>query len=133
MASVRKEELTVTLQYHDGKDEPERRIFRSSVRAPKHVSELLMWVDREQEFDEAQSSSAAGERMQLNLCGSRRALYEMGCFLLAMSRFESKDPGYHEHFDEIPSPENKLSCELIVHSPSRIRESVSAKAKARDH
>lgn len=114
--SKRTETMTIRLSYIDGIDEPKKNVFRSAVADPAYANELLLWVERQEEVDSEETHS-----QQVNLCGTRRALHELGCYLVALSRFKTEDVGYHDHFDELSAPKGKSTCELLIHSPSRLK------------
>jgi hypothetical protein len=116
----RTEIARVKLSYLGGLDEPEKGVFRSAVADPKYTNELLLWVERLDEWVSEKTEVHLPSRCQVNLCGSRRSLYELGCYLVALSRFDTADAGYHDHFDELGAPRGKSPCELLVHGPGRL-------------
>jgi hypothetical protein len=118
----RTETIEVLLKYFDDVDEPEKGIFRSSVADPAYVDEILLWVQEKKEAGDSEDEDSISGVSSVNIGGSRRALYELGCYLIALSRFETKDMGYHDHFDEVASPPDESTCDLIIHSPVRFFE-----------
>jgi hypothetical protein len=53
------------------------------------------------------------DRKQIHLSWSRRALKELGKYLINLSNFETPDPDYHDHIDEYLWV--KWNTDLIIH------------------
>ena len=113
---------TITLKYFKGKNAASEGSFAGGVVDPKYLNEIQMWVERAESFDFNEDNFIPTGGMQVNLAGSRRALFELGKYLIAISRYQTADAGYHDHFEGIGSgPSNIAETDLIVHAPSRLK------------
>lgn len=118
----KKENINVTLTYVIGKIKSEKGIYEGGVEEPKYIDEIVVWAENREEFDDQKSEFREIQGHQVNLSGSKRALYELGRYLIALSKFKTSIPDYHDHFDEIGKLEDKPQCELIIHGPMRLTQ-----------
>jgi hypothetical protein len=112
-----RKQIEVELEYLAGRDEPKRGIFRSGVADPKFMDELWLDVGDDQVYDEATDNLVSNGKLQINLGGSRRALASLGKYLLALSEFQTEDPAYHDHFDDICDSTGRIAVHLILRGP----------------
>jgi hypothetical protein len=101
----RTEELTIELGYVVGQQDPARGVFRGGVADPHFLDQLTLWVARGERFD---GSDAA------HLSGSAQGYAEIGRHFVALSRYRTLDPAYHDHFDELRTGDEVRPCSLIV-------------------
>src|SRR5688500_15503564 len=94
------EEIKVRLRYSDGQDEPARGIFRRLVIEPEHSSELLIAI-RSDEDPQIGWHDLTGDRPQIHLVGTARALEEFGTCLIALARLESADPEPYASLEDV--------------------------------
>jgi hypothetical protein len=113
--------LELTLTYLNGQNKPEEGYFEGGVKDPDFLKELLLWVEDEEIFNFDKNTFVKTGNQQVNLCGTKRALFELGRYLIALSKYETKNPNYHDHFDEINYPEGKSPSALIVHAHNRYK------------
>ncbi len=99
MNKQRAENVTVTLRYSGGEDEPERRVFRNHPLLPDLGADLMISVVQ---LDEASDDLANPFQLQVHLVGTSRGLEELGTYLIALARLVSSDPEPYGSFDEIP-------------------------------
>lgn len=92
--STRSVRVTVELplDYRTGSDEPERGIFRNSVIPPEHPEELLLAVRSVQSPTSDPYNAKTDGPSQVHLVGTPRALEELGRYLVALARLDTKDP-----------------------------------------
>jgi hypothetical protein len=109
-----KKTVRVELLYRQGESHPENGHFAGGVETPRHLDELAVWVDEEEKFDIDRDALVPTGDLQVQISGSRRALYEFGKYLVALSQLETEDPAYHDHFDELCELRNKRRCKLLV-------------------
>ena len=93
-------EIQLKLLYTGGHDNPERGVFRNQVVEPKHTSELVVAV-RSDVDPSATWTTASGERPQIHLAGSARALEELGRYLIALARLETADPEPYGSLEDV--------------------------------
>lgn len=111
------EELTIALKYVVGKEDPDRGYYPGGVQDPLALEELQVWVERSQRFSYQSKSFSECEGYQIHIGGSRRSLFELGRYLIALSRYHTSDRSYHDHLDEIGEVAGKERCEIIIHGP----------------
>jgi hypothetical protein len=88
--------------------------FAGGVEEPQHLNELTIGVNDRELFDFEKDRFVPTGDLQVQISGSRRALYEFGRYLVALSKLETEDPDYHDHFDGPRLPDDTRGCELIV-------------------
>ena len=106
--------LDVELVYRVGASDPEAGHFAGGVEDPKHLDELAVWADYDEQFDFDRDAFVPSKDLQVQISGSRRALFEFGRYLIALSQLQTADPDYHDHFDELQLVNGKPACKLIV-------------------
>jgi hypothetical protein len=84
--------VEISLQYSGGKDEPEKRVFRNFPIDPAFSSELVIAIASDNDPGGVRWDSSSHGRPQVHLAGSARALEELGRYLIALARLETKDP-----------------------------------------
>lgn len=67
---------------------------------PEHTDELRVDVYFDDDSIGA-SSELVGRRLQVQLMGSRRALVELGKYLIAFADLETQGRDPHEHFEDV--------------------------------
>jgi len=107
-----KNEVVVKYEYFTGNSRAEDGYFEGGVVIPKFKS-LKVWVDDLEEFDDT-SDTFVVKGKQINIAGDAKELYEFGKLFIAMSRYNSDDPDYHEHLDELKKVGDKDYCEMII-------------------
>ncbi len=118
MKTVSKE-LTVSLEYLEGKDRPQNGYFEGGIKDPEYTEELMVWVEEEELYDDAKKCFGKSGRLQVNIGGSERSLFELGRYLIALSLYKTANMNYHDHIEEPDCLEGKKSCELVLHHPKR--------------
>lgn len=82
-------------------------------------AELRVWVNPREELNPDVDDFEVVAGHQVNIGGSRRALFELGRYLIALSKYQTSDAGYHDHFDELTAIDDDATVDLIVHGPTR--------------
>lgn len=100
MSDMTAVKIELSLKYTGGRDEPQRGVFRNQVVEPKHMSELVMAV-RSDVDPAGQWTTSSGERAQIHLAGSARALEELGSYLIALARLETQDPEPYGSLEDV--------------------------------
>ncbi len=77
-----------------------------------------MWVEIMQDpvMDRNTEQWSTTGRLQIHLGSTRRALKELGTFLLALSYYRPPELGYSAHF-ELSDQQDKAALHLVVHLP----------------
>jgi hypothetical protein len=104
----------VDLLYREGKSDPERGHFAGGVEEPEHFPELAVRADPEEQYDFNADAFVPTGQVQVQISGTRRALFEFGRYLIALSMLETRDTEYHDHFDRLRVVPNRKPCALIV-------------------
>ena len=110
----RKEVESIELVYFAGKSNPEKGHFAGGVEEPKHLDELAILIDQDEALDLNTDEMRLTGALQVELSGSRRALFEFGRYLIALSKYDTADPEYHDHFDQLQNVNGRPSTKLIV-------------------
>ena len=96
MTNRRTERISIALEYHAGKDEPERGVFRNFPVDPKHTNELTIAIRPDLNPD---GETVRG--VQVHLIGNSRSLEELGRYLISMARLVTSDPEPYGSFDDV--------------------------------
>lgn len=115
MAKLKKvsEVIELNLNYYIGKQDELKGIYNGKIEEPNYLDELAVDVFEDEIFDEESDDFVKTGKLQVSLSGSNRALEELGKFLIALSRYKTKDPSYHQHFDNINNSEGEEIINLI--------------------
>ncbi len=89
------------------------------LNSTRHVdSEIWVEVMDDPVLDRATDEEGVTGRLQIHLGGTRRALKELGTFLLSLAYYSPPKPGYSASF-EFTKPDGEPVVHLIVHLPVR--------------
>jgi hypothetical protein len=102
------------LRYRTGTSHPDEGHFAGGVEEPQHLDELAIGVSDREMFDFEKDIFVPTGDLQVQISGSRRAFYELGRYFVALSKLETEDPDYHDHFDGLRLSDDTRGCELIV-------------------
>ena len=116
----KQKKIDLILSYTIGKESREDGYFEGGVQDPSYSDEILLWVEEDEKFDFDKDAFVRTNKYQVNLCGTERSLFELGRYLIGLSQYETENNNYHDHFDEISSPDGKKPCNLIIHSHKRL-------------
>ena len=111
---LNKQKIELELRYRTGSSDPDKGHFAGGVDEPKHLEELAIEVSDRELFDFEKDVFVPTGGLQVQISGSRRALYEFGRYLVALSKLDTEDPDYHDHFDGLRMSDDTRGCELIV-------------------
>lgn len=101
MNGTESKSIELVLAYHTGIDDPERGVFSTRPVDPEFTNELRLGVYTDDPETIGFPSQLAGERLQVQLAGTPRALEALGTYLIALARLNTSDPDPHEHFEDV--------------------------------
>jgi hypothetical protein len=113
----KKENFNIELQYIEGKSDPNSGYYEGGVVDPKYLEEIIVWVDKAEIFDFEKDAFIKTGDNQIHITGTRRALFELGRYLITLSRYTTENTNYHDHLEGLQKAENKSKCEIITHLP----------------
>lgn len=93
--------VEIALVYSDGKDEPEKGIFRNVPIDPEFTSELVIAIAGDEDPARVRWDIQRYGRPQVHLAGTARALDALGRYLIALARLETKDPEPSASLDDV--------------------------------
>ncbi len=93
------EKVTIELQFHTGRDEPERGIYRNHAVTPAYGDELLIEIHELDKPDEVLAGNPY--QRQVHLVGTAAGLEALGTYLIALARLKTADPEPHGHLDDV--------------------------------
>lgn len=94
-------EITLKLDYFKSKVDKENGVYYGGVVEPKYMHELTMDIEDDYDFDIETEEFKKNGMFSVEISGTRRALKEMGKFLINMAIFRTEDEDYHEHIDKL--------------------------------
>lgn len=111
------EDLNIKLVYLVGKADPSKGYYPGGVKDPDHLGEMSIWVQQTKRFHEEAEGFVENDEYRINIKGTRSSLFELGRYLIALSRYQSEDRNYHDHISEFTQVENAIPCEVVIHGP----------------
>ncbi|WP_089611607.1 hypothetical protein [Dehalobacterium formicoaceticum] len=108
------ETIEVDLNYFIGKQDELKGIFNGGVKEPLFTDELKIDVSEDEIFDETKDDFVKNGKINISIAGTDNALYELGKFLIAISRYETLDKEYHEHLDNIRNSNQQHVINLTI-------------------
>ena len=115
-------EINLELSYFSGNSQPENKFYEGGVCDPEFIDELLIWVEENEEYDEAKDAFSKNGGYQININGTSRSLFELGKYLIALSKYETDNQDYYDVFDDINSPKGKSKCQIVFHHANRLKK-----------
>lgn len=103
MTNTQKHDITVTLEYTAGEDEPEQGIYRRAPLPPGHSHQLAVAIRDHPELasEDADVYPENPSQLQVHLIGSSAALEELGRYLIALARLDTRNPEPYESLDDV--------------------------------
>ena len=113
---VKKEtkEITLKLNYFKSKVDKENGIFYGGVIEPKYMDELTIDINDDYEFDIDAEEFKQNGMFSMEISGTKRALKEMGKFLINIAMYKTDDEDYHEHIDQLRDSEGNPKVNIVV-------------------
>lgn len=90
----------ISLRYHVDAENDAGEHAARWMADPAHTNELLIEAYPDDGSDAHDALSRLG-RLQIQLCGTPRALEEFGRYLIGLARLESHDTNLHDHFEDV--------------------------------
>lgn len=114
---LRKQEINLSLEFFEGKQDLENGVFEGGVKEPENLEELTIDILEGETFDlEIEQFSKTG-KYEIQIQGSNRAYRELGKYLLAITEYQTEDPSYHDHFENILNSNNQEFVDLVIYKP----------------
>lgn len=107
--------MEIQLEYLVGKSNPNKGVYEGGVCEPRYLNELMIDIQNEEIFDFEKDAFIELENRIIHFSGSRRAFKELGRYLIALSKYETEDPDYHDHFDEVGSINSESKNKIVFH------------------
>jgi len=94
-------EVTLKLNYYKSEVDKKNGIYYGGVAEPRYINELSINIEDDYEFDIETEQFNKNGMFSVEISGTKRALKEMGKFLLNMALYKTEDEDYHEHIDQL--------------------------------
>lgn len=107
-------EITVKLYYHKSKQDKEAGIYYGGVKEPLYLNELQIDIWNDESYDFEKDKFVPNGKIAMQLSGSNRALKQFGIYLINVAMYQTHDPDYHDHFDNLHTSDGKETVNLIV-------------------
>lgn len=111
---IETKEITLKLKYVKSVVDKENGVYYGGVEEPKYLDELVVDVDDDYDFDVETEEFIKNGMFKIEISGTKRALKEMGKFLINMSMFQTEDEDYHEHIDQLQNNEGKPIANMTI-------------------
>jgi hypothetical protein len=110
--------VTLTLEYFKNKVSKDRTVFSGGVVDP-NISGLMIDVRAGMQCDLETEQFVRNSKHELHIYGGRKDMMELGKYLIALANYETEDPSYHDHFDNIKSFDGEESVDIVIYQPKR--------------
>ncbi len=107
-------EITLKLNYIKSEVDKENGIFIGGVEEPKYLEELFVDIADDYDFDIETEEFNKNGMYAIDITGSKRALKELGKFLINMAMYKTEDEDYHEHIDDIHNSEGDSIANITI-------------------
>lgn len=108
-------ELKLKLKYHKSVICEEQGLYFGGVDDPKHQKELAFNITEDSFWDLEKDEFVPNGMYALEISGTDRALMEFGKFLINIAMYETKDPSFHCHIDDIKNNAGKPEVNITVY------------------
>ncbi|MGF6949073.1 hypothetical protein QF028_001578 [Neobacillus sp. B4I6] len=115
MKKVQKE-VTLTLEYFQNKADKTSGIYEGGVVDP-NIEGLIIDVTNGESFDFEANEFVSNGKYEIHLSGNREAIKELGKYLIALADYETEDPNYHDHFDNVRNSSGKEIVDFVIYKP----------------
>ncbi|OZM58464.1 hypothetical protein CIB95_02535 [Lottiidibacillus patelloidae] len=110
--------VTLTLEYFKNKVSKDKTVFSGGVVEPE-ISGLMIDVREGMHFDLESEQLVRNGKHELHIYGGRKDMMEFGKYLIALANYETEDPNYHDHFDNIKNFDGEDSVDIVIYQPKR--------------
>ena len=107
-------EITLKLKYFKSQVDKENGVFYGGVAEPKYADELTVDISDDYDFDIDAGEFNKNGMFSVEISGTKRALKEMGKFLINAALYKTDDEDYHEHIDRLRDSDGNPKVNLIV-------------------
>lgn len=114
---IDKKEVSISLEFYHGKQDPENGIFEGGVKEPEKLDELTIDIREGETFDLENEQFTKTGKYEIQFQGSNKAYRELAKYLLAITEYQTEDPAYHDHFDDILNSEDQKFVDLVIYKP----------------
>ncbi|HAN09695.1 MAG TPA: hypothetical protein DCP90_03680 [Clostridiales bacterium] len=109
---IYKEKVEIELKYLSGKQDIKKGIFAGGVQTPQYLDEIIIDISEAEKFDEVLEDFVENGNLKVDISGSSRALEELGIYLIALSKYKTFDPDYHDHFENFNNSNGEKVIEV---------------------
>lgn len=114
ITEIIKIELNYIAENTESEGYKENKVFCGGIKRPEYMNELYIDFSEDEIFDQKQNDFVKTGKLQLTLGGSDRSLEELGKYLIALSRYATKDLDYHDHFDNLKDSQLENAVNLTI-------------------
>jgi hypothetical protein len=116
MSKKRKEKIDIEIEYFDSENSnPIKKIFTGGIVLPKLIDfDIEVNSYEYPEYNENDIEPKIFEKQSITILGSKKTLFELGKFIIGISKFETKEPNYHEHIELERSDDENFIKELTI-------------------
>lgn len=107
-------EISLKITYFKSKVDKENGIYYGGVIEPKYIDELTVDIDDDYDFDIETEEFTKNGMFSVEISGTKRALKEMGKFLINIAMYKTEDEDYHEHIDQLKDSEGNPTANIII-------------------
>lgn len=107
-------EITLKLKYIKSKTDKEKGIYQGGVELPAYLDEISFDITDDYDFNTETEEFIKNGMFAVEIQGTKRALKEMGKFLINMAMYKTEDVNYHEHIDSVKNSEGNPAVNIIV-------------------
>lgn len=106
--------IQVDITYFEGIQDEQNGIFEGGPADPV-LDDLFLDISEDEIFDFEQDTFVKNGQLKVQIAGSPATFAELGKYFLALAQYETKDPHYHVHFDDIPNFDGTMLSNVIIH------------------
>lgn len=104
------------MKFYETYAEEEKGIYYGGIVEPE-IDNLVIDVIDGERYDLEKDEFIKNGKQEIHIFGSKKAIRELGEYLIALTEYETSDPSYHDHFDDILNSHGEKKVDVIIYKP----------------
>lgn len=104
------------MKFYETYAEEEKGIYLEGIVEPE-IDNLVIDVIDGERYDLEKDEFIKNGKHEIHIPGCKKAIRELGEYLIALTEYETSDPSYHDHFDDISNSHGEKKVDLTIYKP----------------
>lgn len=107
--------IELELELFEGIQDEEKGIFQGGPKVPEISDSLIIEVHDDKSYNEKIDDFLENGKTTIHFAGDKASLAEIGKLFIALSEYETKDPDFHIHLDDLLNSKEEEKYNIIIH------------------